>query len=78
MNANGSGKSRLTNTNNANEFDAKFSPDGLFFVFTRTRNETDSELMRMRTNGTGLRKLTDTPNKFEVDADWQPIVKSGE
>jgi Tol biopolymer transport system component len=74
MNANGSGKDRVTDTN-ADEFGAKFSPNGLFFVTTRARGETNNDLWRMRTDGTGLRRLTDTPNKFEVDADWQPFVE---
>ena len=72
MNANGSGKDRVTDTN-ASEFGAKFSPNGLSFVTTRSRGETNSDLWRMRTDGTRLRRLTDTPNKFEIDPDWQPV-----
>jgi Tol biopolymer transport system component len=71
MNANGSGKTRVTDSV-GDEFNAQYSPNGQAFVFTRARGETQSDLFRMRTNGQGVRRLTDTPNKFEVDPDWQP------
>jgi TolB protein len=73
MNANGSGKNRVTKTR-ADEFGAKYSPNGRSFVFSRSRGEGRSDLFRMRTNGRGVRRLTDTPNRFEVDPDWQPVL----
>jgi Tol biopolymer transport system component len=72
MNANGSGKDRVTDTR-TDEFGAKYSPNGRSFVFTRSHGEGRSDLWRMRMNGSMVRRLTNTRNKFEVDADWQPI-----
>jgi TolB protein len=73
MKPNGSGKNRVTKTR-ADEFGAKYSPNGRSFVFSRSRGEGRSDLFRMRTNGRGVRRLTDTPNRFEVDPDWQPVL----
>jgi Tol biopolymer transport system component len=72
MDPDGSGKDRITRTK-VDEFGAQFSPNGRFFVVTRSRGETSGDLYRMRTNGRKLLQLTDTPNRFEVDPDWQPL-----
>jgi Tol biopolymer transport system component len=73
MDPDGSGRDRITRTR-VDEFGAKFSPDGRFFVVTRSRGDESGDLFRMRTNGTRLRRLTTSGNRFEFDADWQPVL----
>jgi Tol biopolymer transport system component len=73
MDPDGSGKDRITRTR-VNEFGAKFSPDGRWFVFTRSRGDESGDIFRMRTTGRRLKPLTATHNRFEFDADWQPLL----
>jgi Tol biopolymer transport system component len=60
MNADGSGKRRLTRTR-ASEHDAAWSPDGTRIVFARTRDDErdDFELYVVNADGTCERQLTD-------------------
>jgi TolB protein len=57
MNADGSGKRRLTR-NSANDYHPAWSPDGRRVVFVRARPEGDEAIYVMNADGSGQRRLT--------------------
>ena len=58
-NADGSGERKLLGTSGF-DYDASFSADGKWIVFTSER-EGSADLYRVRADGTGLERLTDDP-----------------
>ncbi|HLL49395.1 MAG TPA: hypothetical protein VK356_01895, partial [Thermomicrobiales bacterium] len=81
MNANGSGRQRLTsipNTTQGEDYQATWAPDGTWLAFTSTRDETrefasDREIYRMDPDGTQQAQLTATDANI---TDEQPTVSS--
>jgi Tol biopolymer transport system component len=69
INPDGSGLTRLTNSENF-EGNPNWSPDGNRFVFTSNANE-NSDLYIMNLDGSGLTRLTNDPAS-ELDAAWSP------
>jgi Tol biopolymer transport system component len=62
---------RLTRDPNAFNFDAAYSPDGLWVIFSHypgTGGTTD--LRRMRPDGTHARVITRTPRANELEPKW--------
>jgi Tol biopolymer transport system component len=60
-NADGSGERRLLPGSNGMDYDASFSPDGKWIVFTSERDSQGSgqaDIWRVRPDGTGLERLT--------------------
>ncbi len=60
-NADGSGERRLLPEANVRDYDASFSPDGRWIVFTSERDgegDGQSDIYRIRPDGTGLERLT--------------------
>jgi Tol biopolymer transport system component len=63
-NADGSGERRLLPDSPGLDYDATFSPDGRWIVFTSERDPQgpgQADLWRVRPDGTGLERLTDGP-----------------
>jgi len=63
-NADGSGERRLLPDSTGFDYDASFSPDGQWIVFTSERDADGSgqaDLYRVRPDGTGLERLTKDP-----------------
>jgi Tol biopolymer transport system component len=53
------------------DYNASFSPDGRWVVFTSTRGGGAADIYRARTDGTGLERLTDSP-AFDDQATVSP------
>src|SRR5262249_47699376 len=59
----------------AQDYNASFSPDGRWVLFTSTRGGGAADLYRARTDGTGLERLTDSP-AFDDQAALSPDGRS--
>jgi Tol biopolymer transport system component len=70
MNADGSGRTRLT-TNNATDIEPALSPDGTRIAFVSDR-DGNYEIYTMRVDGADLRRLTHDDKVDPVTRDWQP------
>ena len=71
MNADSSGKKRLTTSPRADE-DPAWSPDGARIVFASDRARPGNfDLYRINATGGGLVRLTTGPS-LELAPDWQP------
>jgi Tol biopolymer transport system component len=68
-NADGSGERQL-NTGGNLDYDAMFSPDGKWIVFTSERNAS-SNIYRIHPDGSGLERLTDNAG-FDDQASLSP------
>jgi len=69
MNADGSGRTRLTTTS-ADEGYPSWSPDGRTITFDSDR-DGNFEIYAMNADGTGVRRLTNHPAR-DVSASWAP------
>ena len=75
MNSDGTGRRRLTNTANADEVLATWSPDGkriAFTAHTSTPEGWQSDIYRMRVSDSRFRRLTYTPRVKEFAPEWSP------
>lgn len=72
MNADGTGKTNITNTASAQEYQAAWSPDGKEIAFDNSRSGND-EIWRMRAiDGNNPVSLTNNPAS-DFSPSWQPI-----
>lgn len=71
MNPDGSGKTNITNTPNADEGSPSWSPDGTQLAFYSNRDDINGEIYVMNADGTGVVRLT---NRIGLDgsAAWSP------
>jgi Tol biopolymer transport system component len=70
-NADGSDEKRLLPQSAAMDYDASFSPDGKWIVFTSERDSDGSgqaDLWRVHPDGTGLERLTNAPSMEDAGA----------
>lgn len=83
VSADGSGRTRLTNTPRRDDLYPLFSPDGAAIAFTR-RGLNDSalfwddyhertDLFMMAADGSNVQRLTDTPRRFEFTRSWRAL-----
>jgi len=70
VNADGSGRSRLTTT--GSELEPAWSPDGSKIAFRGIRDDGFSVIYTVNTDGTGLTLLTDTTLLQNFDPAWSP------
>jgi Tol biopolymer transport system component len=76
--ANGSARTRLTNTSTRSEFFPVFSPDEGLAVFTRSRtldynDAYQADLFTPTSDGSTVQRLTDTPRADEYSYSWRPL-----
>lgn len=72
MNADGSGKTNLTNDNGTADFQPAFSPDGQKIAFVSNR-DGDAEIYAMSsTDGSGMTPITANTTQ-DTDPDWAPL-----
>jgi hypothetical protein len=71
MNPDGSGKTNITNTPNADEGSPSWSPDGTQIAFSSNRDEANSEIYIMNADGTGVVRLTNNTT-LDASAAWSP------
>jgi Tol biopolymer transport system component len=74
-NADGSGKTDLTNTMSVGELNPVWSPDGTKIVYVAQPAEVGSnrDLFVMNADGSGQTNLTNSPS-FEDGPDWMPVA----
>jgi Tol biopolymer transport system component len=70
MNADGSGKTQLTNFDGRYYGEPAWSPDGSKIALTSSAGTSDLEIWVMQPDGSGMSQLTHTG--FAVDPDWSP------
>ena len=75
MNADGSGKTDLTNTTSSGELNPVWSPDGTKIVYAGNPYNVGSnrDLFVMNADGSGQTNLTNSPS-FEDGPDWMPVA----
>jgi Tol biopolymer transport system component len=81
VNADGTGLTNLTNTPNAAELDAAFSPDGTKIVFSVAVPDhfdggfliNQNDLYVMKADGTGRTALLTATASSQTAGDWQPV-----
>jgi TolB protein len=61
--------------NNRDDYDASWSPDGQFILFTSNRDNGNSEVYIMAVNGSQQKNLSKSPG-FDGQAHWSPDGKS--
>jgi len=72
MNANGSGKTNLTDANTGEDVEPAWFPDGNKIAYVATSGDTDRNIYVMNANGSGQGPInTNTSN--DITPDWQPI-----
>ena len=74
-NAGGSGERKLLNTSGF-DYNASFSADGKWIVFTSERNGS-SDIYRVQVDGSGLERLTDDPaydDQASLSADGRQLA----
>jgi tol-pal system beta propeller repeat protein TolB len=75
MNADGSGKTDLTNTMSVDEESPAWSPDGtkIIYIAQPAQVGSNQDLFVMNADGSGQTNLTNSPS-FEGGPDWMPVA----
>jgi len=75
INADGTGRTQLTNVANANNDDPEWSPDGKKILFSTNRSGNgNNEMWVMNSNGSQQKKIVNnTASPMPGDAAWQPL-----
>jgi TolB protein len=71
MNADGSGRTRLTDIPGNDHWPPKWSPDSTRIAFTSDGIEEHAQIYVMNSDGSGLTWLTDNPADDSLPA-WRP------
>ena len=74
--ADGTGRTRLTDTRQRWEFTPSFSPDGTVIAFSRGQAsavDSPGDIFTMGLDGSNVTRVTDTPDVDEFWLSWQPV-----